>query len=1061
MSVTETSSSEGTSATPGADASPVPGAADLLLRSSILAPGPIDRRRPQRRAAFVWLALTVYGATLVYVLSRPTLSTGERVIMDAARMALMGLGVYWCYRAAERLKQPQWRFLGVVAAVWTITMVDGLIDDLGDGRTAGFPSIAQYSYLIIGPLMVLALLLVGLPTTRWVGRLRTLAEAATLSPAILYLGWTLTVSVLPRNIGVSRFHLALLLAIGLIDLIALTVCALVLVESRTTPRLFMMMSFLLLFVGDVLLGLNYATRPTISERLPLVLWLGSGVFFALAALQARPATVRIRPVRPLVRSMVVYTPVFIAFAIGFSRIVWGGGLRTLEALVLVVTGILAGGNHVAIFVENARLTQTLRTNLRTLADSERRFRLVLDELAEGVAVAGADGTIRSISARITDLLGWRPSQLIGRSIFEFVDPAELPAVRAAFAAAVARGSGAPIMLRVLKTDGTYAPIEAEAGSYIEETAMSGLVISVRDLSARLRQEALLREAEQRFRVAFEAAPIGMAVATTDGYLVEVNAAFGAMLGSPPDRLQGRHLSELSPGSELAAHEEVLGRLANAPAETTRRHRFHYQHANGGLVVGDTSISVVEHPDGRRYLLGQVQDVTRESAISERLAYSAHHDELTGLSNRSAFMERLASALIRRNSNQTVGVIFLDVDRFKLINDSLGHAAGDRVVKAIGQRIKAVASADAVVARFGGDEFVVFVTDVAGGTKVDVLANALMETVTEPLPLLDGETFVTASIGVATADRAWVTAESLMRDADAAMYQAKDRGRNRIEYFDPATRASVVRLHHLGNELHRAIERDDFILLYQPIVELRSGRLAGFEALVRWHHPERGVIAPNDFIELAEDTGLIVPIGKLVMERALDQLATWQRQVGPGAGDFSMSVNLSARQLGSEELVDHISGALARSSVDPANVCFEITESALVADLDRSTEVLTTLCEHGVRFSVDDFGTGYSSLNYLQRFPVQGLKIDRAFVTGLRDGSDDESIVTAVTHLGHSLNLMVTAEGVEKMGQLSRLRELGCDYVQGNLIGEPQTAPDVAAALPVWLEAGLLAKSVTV
>ena len=336
---------------------------------------------------------------------------------------------------------------------------------------------------------------------------------------------------------------------------------------------------------------------------------------------------RNRAVRPLLRSMVVYTPVLIAYIAGFVKLVWGNGLGTLEALALVVTGILASGNHVAIFVENARLTQTLRTNLRTLAESERRFRLVLDELAEGVAVAGADGTVRSISARITDLLGWRPAQLVGRSIFEFVHPEDLAGVRSAFASAIAGDGGTPIMLRVLKTDGTYAPVEAEAGSYIEETAMSGLVISVRDLTVRLRQEALLREAEQRFRVAFEEAPIGMVLATTGGHLIEVNAAFGSMLGLSPDRLEGRHLSELGPPTELAAHQEVLGLLADAPAETTRRHRFRYQHVNGALVVGDTSISVVEHPDGRRYLIGQVQDVTRENAIAERLAYSAHHDEL--------------------------------------------------------------------------------------------------------------------------------------------------------------------------------------------------------------------------------------------------------------------------------------------------------------------------------------------------------------------------------------------------------------------------------------------------
>jgi diguanylate cyclase (GGDEF)-like protein/PAS domain S-box-containing protein len=1029
--------------------------------AAVTIPGPVDRRRRQRRAAFTWIALAVYGMTALYVLARPDLSTGEELALDGARVALMGLGVVWCYRAATRLKQPQWRFLGAVAAVWTLTMFDGIIDDLNDGRTAGFPSTAQYLYLIIGPLLIGALLVVGLPTVRWVGRFRVLAEACTVSPAVLFMGYTVTVSVIPRQSEAVRGNLALVLLIGLIDLVAVTVCALVLVESRTAPRLLMMLSFLFLLIGDILFGLDYWTTTTISQRLFLLPWLGSALFFALAALHARPATVRTRTVRPLVRSMVVYTPVLVAYFIGLYQLVWEQGLSTLEAALLVITGILASGNHVAIFVENARLTQSLRTNLRTLAESERRFRLVLDELAEGVVVAGADGTIRSISARITDLLGWRSAQLVGRSVFEFVHPEDLPGGRTAFAAAVRGGIGSPIMLRVLKTDGTYAPVEADAGSFIEETAMSGLVISVRDLTVRLRQEALLREAEQRFRVAFEEAPIGMLLASTDGYLIQVNAAFGSMLGLPTDQLESRHLSELGPPSELRAHEEFLGVLAGAPAETTRRHRFHYEHANGSVLVGDTSISVIEQPDGRRYLIGQVQDVTRENAIAERLAYSAHHDELTGLLNRTAFMERLASALIRRPPGETLGLIFLDVDRFKLINDSLGHAAGDRVVKAVGQRIRIAAGDDATVARFGGDEFVVFLSDTDGAGRIDALANDLAEVVTEPMSLLDGETFVTASVGVAKADRAWVTAESLMRDADAAMYQAKDRGRNRVEHFEPAQRDSVVRLHHLGNDLHRAIERDEFALLFQPIVELRTGRLAGFEALVRWDHPERGIISPADFIDLAEDTGLIVAIGELVMDRAMQQLAAWKHRLGQGADRLTVSINLSARQLGGPDLVLQVSDALARSGVEPGCVWFEITESALVMDVERSSDVLHALRGLGVRFAIDDFGTGYSSLNYLQRFPAEAIKIDRSFVRGLREGSDDETIVSAVTHLGHSLNLLVTAEGVERVNQLVRLRELGCDHVQGMLIGPPQTAPEVDLALPVWLEAGLIAKTVGV
>jgi EAL domain-containing protein (putative c-di-GMP-specific phosphodiesterase class I) len=245
------------------------------------------------------------------------------------------------------------------------------------------------------------------------------------------------------------------------------------------------------------------------------------------------------------------------------------------------------------------------------------------------------------------------------------------------------------------------------------------------------------------------------------------------------------------------------------------------------------------------------------------------------------------------------------------------------------------------------------------------------------------------------------------------------------------------------------------------VELRTGRLAGFEALVRWDHPERGIISPADFIELAEDTGLIVAIGELVMDRAMQQLAAWKHRLGRSADRLTVSINLSARQLGGPELVQQVSDALARSGVEAGCVWFEITESALVMDVERSSDVLYALRGLGVRFAIDDFGTGYSSLNYLQRFPAEAIKIDRSFVRGLREGSDDETIVSAVTHLGHSLNLLVTAEGVERVSQLVRLRELGCDHVQGLLIGPPQTAPEVDLALPVWLDAGLIAKTVGV
>ena len=408
------------------------------------------------------------------------------------------------------------------------------------------------------------------------------------------------------------------------------------------------------------------------------------------------------------------------------------------------------------------------------------------------------------------------------------------------------------------------------------------------------------------------------------------------------------------------------------------------------------------------------------------------------------MERLGVSLANLTDGAPLAVIFLDLDRFKIVNDSLGHGVGDDLLRVVARRLLGTMRNTDLLARFGGDEFTVLLDPAPSEDQVLLLAGRIADEIARPVPLASGDLYVTASLGVAFADRAGLSADHLIRDADAAMYRAKERGRNRIERFDQETHASAVRNLRTGNDLHRALQRHEFEVHYQPVWNVGDQRVVGFEALVRWRHPERGLVAPIEFIGLAEDTGLLVPIGAQVLEASLQQLARWSQ--AHDCPNLTMAVNLSARQLTAPSLVESLQGSLQRSGVDPSRVYLEITESALMTDVKASELMLKAVRQIGVRLSVDDFGTGYSSLTYLKRFPVQGLKVDRSFVSGLGTDHEDGTIVEAVVRLGHALGLRVVAEGVETRQQLDYLCSIGCDLGQGYLISRPLPADELEAKL---------------
>jgi diguanylate cyclase (GGDEF)-like protein/PAS domain S-box-containing protein len=570
------------------------------------------------------------------------------------------------------------------------------------------------------------------------------------------------------------------------------------------------------------------------------------------------------------------------------------------------------------------------------------------------------------------------------------------------------------------------------------------------LAERTAALARLSESEERFRKAFNDAPIGMALVAlspdeSPGTLCQVNRSLASMTGRVERDLLAHGLLGVVHQEDVLGVRSMLRTVASDPDAPARSERRLVRPDGRVVWVAMSASAVVDADGGPVYAIVQAEDISQRKEAEAKLTEMALHDPLTGLPNRLLLLDRVHRALARARRRRThVALLFCDLDRFKVINDSLGHETGDDLLVALARRLDDALRDQDTAARLGGDEFVVVCEDVADPDEAVAVAHRIQEVLEAPCAVDGGEVVLTTSIGIVMST-GYASPYALLRDADAAMYRAKETGPARVVVFDQELAAQAVDRLRTESGLRHALENGELRLHYQPIIGMRSGAIEGFEALLRWEHPERGLVMPDQFLAVAEETGLIVPIGSWVVEEACRQAAAWRRQY-PNAAPWSMAVNLSARQVGRSGLANVVGNALRNSGLEPSWLCLELTEGVLIEATPAALAMLRSLKDLGVRLSIDDFGTGYSSLSYLRRFPIDVVKIDRSFVAGLGGGGEDDAIIGAVIGLTQRLGLRAVAEGVETEEQAARLRELGCDLMQGYLFARPQPAEDVAPLL---------------
>lgn len=654
-----------------------------------------------------------------------------------------------------------------------------------------------------------------------------------------------------------------------------------------------------------------------------------------------------------------------------------------------------------------------------------------------------DWTFEYLSGGCRSLTGFTPEELLNNPLMSFaslIHPDDGPIVRQQRSEALEHNQSYKIEYRIYGADGRLRWLSdrgaRQPGRQADgATRVEGVIL---DVTARKLADQAARESERRYRGLFDNAIEGIFRTTADGRYLEANPALARIYGFDSIDELIRSLDNI--GRQLyvdPTRREEFMRQVRARGSVTGFESQVYRRDGTIIWISENARAVNNAKGDLLYYEGTVEDVTEQKLYEVRLERQANYDALTGLANRALFSDRLERAILTADhSGSPPAVIFFDLDRFKFINDSLGHSVGDDLLRTVADRLRGCVRECDTVARLGGDEFVVLVNCHGGADSVRTLVDRVIEAVTTPWAIDHGTFNVTCSVGVALYPNDGKTAEMLLKHADSAMYRAKELGRNSCQFFTTELNELLTEKQTLQRGLARALQQNEFELYYQPRVDLTNARIVGVEALLRWNLPGHGLLSPDRFIPIAEDTGLILPIGRWVLEQACRQNLAWQRQ---GLPPLPISVNVSAVQFQEQDFVHTVAKILEETKLPPKQLDLELTESLLMHDALQLVNRVLQLKAFGISISIDDFGTGYSSLAYLKRFAVDRLKVDRSFITDLHDGTDDAAIARTIIVLGHTLGLRIVAEGVETREQAVFLRNNGCDEAQGYLFSRPVNA----------------------